>query len=157
MTLPVSREVPRAVELGRTVRILLVDDSDADVVLTTSALHRSRVANDVYRVADGEQAMAFLRNEGDHADAPRPDLVLLDLNMPRMDGRETLAAIKADPDLRRLPVIVLTTSSAESDVMVAYENQVAGYVTKPVSFEGLVDVVRSIEGFWLTLVHYPPH
>lgn len=153
---PVVSAVPAAGELGRPVRILLVEDSDADVRLTTAALRKARVANELYRAVDGEQAMAFLRREGEYEHAPRPDLVLLDLNMPRKNGREVMHEIKADEGLRRLPIVVLTTSAEESDVMAAYENHVAGYVTKPVSFEGLVDVVRSLEGFWLTIVHYPP-
>lgn len=157
MTVPTrTTAVPAAAELGRPVRILLVEDSDADVRLTMAALRKARVANELFRVADGEQAMAFLRRQGEYRDVPLPDLVLLDLNMPRKNGREVLQEMKADKDLRRLPIVVLTTSAEEGDVMAAYEHHVAGYVTKPVSFEGLVDVVRSLEGFWLTIVHYPP-
>jgi two-component system, chemotaxis family, response regulator Rcp1 len=155
-TMPISAAVPAAADLGRPVRILLVEDSEADVRLTMAALRKARVANDLYHVPDGEQAMAFLRKEGSNLEAPRPDLVLLDLNMPRMDGREVLAAMKADPDLRRIPVVVLTTSSEERDIVTSYDNSVAGYVTKPVAFDEFVDVVRSLEGFWLTIVHFSP-
>lgn len=156
MTETVSTGIPPASGLGRPIRILLVEDSDGDVRLTTAALRRARVANDLYRVADGVEAMAFLRREVPHVSAPRPDLVLLDLNMPRMDGREVLQSVKADPDLCRIPIVVLTTSAEESDVMGSYQNHVAGYVTKPVTFDGLVEVVRSLEGFWLSIVTYAP-
>lgn len=155
-TNPISSAVPAAVNLDRPVRMLLVEDSDADVRLTMAALRKARVANELFHVADGEQAMAFLERREPFPDAPRPDLVLLDLNMPRMDGREVLVAMKSHPDLRRIPVVILTTSAAERDVITSYDRSVAGYVTKPVAFDDFVDVVRSLEGFWLTIVHFSP-
>lgn len=148
--------VPSAAELGRPVRILLVEDSDPDAELTRTALQRARVNNELHRVGDGEQALAYLRREQGYEDATRPDLILLDLNMPRMDGREVLHALKADPDLRRIPVVVLTTSSLERDVVDSYDQSVAGYVTKPVRFDEFVEAIRSLEGFWLTIVRLPP-
>ena len=148
--------VPPAGEMGRPVRILLVEDSDADVALTTIALRHARVANELFRAKDGEEALAFLRHQPPFEGTPRPDLVLLDLNMPRMDGREVLSEMKLDEELRRIPVIVLTTSAEERDVITSYDKSVAGYVTKPVGFEEFVQVVRSLEGFWLTIVHYAP-
>ena len=121
-----GRGVPPAAGLGRPVRILLVDDSVADVRLTVAALRRAKVANELHHAGDGEQALAFLRNEPPHEGAPRPDLILLDLNMPRMDGRELLVALKRDEALRRIPVVVLTTSADERDVLASYDLSVAG-------------------------------
>jgi CheY-like chemotaxis protein len=110
----------------------------------------------MFVVGDGVEALAFLRREGAHSDAPRPDLILLDLNMPRMNGREVLAEIKSDPKLRRIPVVILTTSQAETDILQTYDLHANCYVTKPVELEQFVEVARSIEGFWLSLVQLPP-
>jgi CheY-like chemotaxis protein len=138
------------------VDILLVDDSAADVDLTREALRDARMLNRMFVVGDGVEALAFLRREGSHTDAPRPDLILLDLNMPRMNGREVLAEIKSDPKLRRIPVVILTTSQAETDILQTYDLHANCYVTKPVELEQFVEVARSIEGFWLSLVQLPP-
>jgi CheY-like chemotaxis protein len=140
----------------RPVDILLVDDSAADVDLTREALRDARMLNRMFVVGDGVEALAFLRREGAHSDAPRPDLILLDLNMPRMNGREVLAEIKSDPKLRRIPVVILTTSQAETDILQTYDLHANCYVTKPVELEQFVEVARSIEGFWLSLVQLPP-
>ena len=141
---------------GGPIQILLVEDNPGDVRLTQEALRDARLSNDLHFVGDGEAAMAFLRNEGRYADSPRPDLVLLDLNLPRKSGGEVLAEIKADPDLRRLPVVVLTTSAAERDILHAYDHHVNAYVTKPVDFADFMEAVRSVEDFWLTVVRLPP-
>ncbi len=140
---------------GRPVEVLLVEDNIGDVRLTQEALREAKVHNNLSVVNDGVEAMAFLRREGKYAGAPRPDLVLLDLNMPRKDGRAVLAEVKADPNLRRIPVVVLTTSKAEEDIVRSYELHANSYVTKPVDFEQFMKVVQSIEGFWLTVVKYP--
>ena len=136
-------------------QILLVEDNPGDVVLTKEALAEAKVANDVHVAADGEQAMRFLRCEDEYADAPRPDLVLLDLNLPRKDGREVLAEVKGDPELRRIPVIVLTTSEAEQDILHTYDLHANSYVTKPLDIGDFLTAVRQIEGFWLELVRLP--
>jgi two-component system response regulator len=142
--------------LGRPVEILLVEDSPSDTDLTVAALAAAKVSNRLSIVEDGVQAMEFLRREGQYAEAPQPDLVLLDLNLPRKDGREVLAEIKADERLRSIPVVVLTTSQAEKDVLQAYKLQASCYVTKPVDFQQFLEVVRAVEGFWLTVVKLPP-
>ena len=141
--------------LQRPVRILLVEDSPSDRALAMHALREARVSNELHTVADGEAAMAFLRRSGEYADVPRPDLVILDLNLPKKDGREVLADLKDDPDLRAIPVIVLTTSAADEDITAMYDLQAAGYVTKPVAFGDFVAAVRGIEEFWLSLVRLP--
>ena len=138
------------------VEILLVEDNEGDVRLTREALNEGRIRNRLSVVNDGEQALAFLRRTGAHADAPRPDLILLDLNLPRLDGREVLAEIKADPDLKQIPVVVLTSSRAEQDLLRAYDLHANCFISKPVAFEEFIDVVRSIEDFWLTIVVLPP-
>jgi CheY-like chemotaxis protein len=137
------------------ISILLVEDSPTDAELTCEALRKSRVANDVHVVPDGEAAMAFLRREGDYSDHPRPGLVLLDLNLPRKDGREVLEEVKADPELRRIPVVVLTTSDQDRDILDAYDRHVNAYVKKPVEFDEFFAAVRSIEGFWLVVARLP--
>lgn len=137
------------------VDILLVEDNPADVRLTREALRRGRVANTLHVVDDGDKALAFLRREGEYADAPRPGLVLLDLNLPGLDGRDVLAEVKSDPDLRRLPVIVLTTSSAERDIAKSYDLGANCFVSKPVALDEFLDVVRSFDAFWLTVVSLP--
>jgi CheY-like chemotaxis protein len=140
----------------RPAELLLVEDSPGDVELTREALDEAKVSNRLHVVADGVEAMQFLRREGRFADAVRPDLVLLDLNLPRKDGREVLAEIKADPELRRIPVVVLTTSEAEKDVLAAYALHANAYIVKPVDLDQFLAVVRSVEGFWLTVVKLPP-
>ena len=142
--------------LGRPVQILLVEDSPSDAAMTIEALHEGRISNQVHVATDGELAMAFLRRQGPYADAPRPDLILLDLNLPRMDGREVLREVKEDLNLKTIPVIVLTTSAAEGDILKSYELHANAYVTKPVAFEAFLAPVRGIEDFWLALVHLPP-
>ncbi len=141
---------------ARPVDILLVDDSAADVDLTREALRDARMLNRMFVAKDGVEALAFLRRQGDHTEAPRPDLILLDLNMPRMNGREVLAAIKSDPELRRIPVVILTTSQAEADIVATYDDHANCFITKPVELDQFVEVARSIEGFWLSLVQLPP-
>lgn len=140
----------------KPIEILLAEDSPADVRLTREALKNAKVRNNLYTVRDGVEAMAFLRREGEFKNMPRPDLVLLDLNMPRKDGREVLKEIKEDPDLRRIPVVVLTVSQAEEDIIKSYNLHANCYVTKPVGLNQFLDAVRSIEGFWLTVVKLPP-
>lgn len=141
--------------IAEPVHILLVEDSPGDVNLTLTALKDARVSNTVDVVGDGEEAMAYLRQEPPFERAPRPDLVLLDLNIPLKDGREVLAEMKADPRLEMIPVIVLTTSSDEADVVSVYKLHAASYVTKPVDFADFAAAVRSIEGFWLSIVRFP--
>ncbi|MDX1674848.1 MAG: response regulator [Longimicrobiales bacterium] len=138
----------------RPVEILLVEDNPGDIDLTLEALEEARVSNTVEVVEDGVEALRYLRQEGPYTDASPPDLVLLDLNLPRKDGREVLEEIKADPSLRRIPVVVLTTSDSEKDVLESYERHAAAYIVKPVNFDQFANVIRSIEGFWLTVVQY---
>jgi CheY-like chemotaxis protein len=141
--------------IGRPVEILLVEDNPGDVRLTIEALRDSKVHNQLNVARDGVEALAFLHREGAFVDAVRPDLILLDLNLPRKDGREVLAEIKADPALRTIPVVILTTSRAEQDVLRSYELQANCYITKPVDLEQFMTVVKSIEDFWLTIVTLP--
>ena len=143
--------------VGRPIEILLVEDSPSDTELTVEALREAKMRNHLSTVEDGVQALAFLRRQGQFASAPRPDLIMLDLNLPRRDGREVLAEIKADQDLRTIPVVILTTSRAEQDVLRAYNLHANCYITKPVDFEQFLDVVRSIESFWLFVVTLPPN
>lgn len=140
---------------ARPIDILLVEDDPGDVLITTEALEHSKVTNTLATVEDGEQALAYLRREGRYADVTRPDLILLDLNLPRRDGREVLAEIKADPELRRIPVVVLTTSSAEEDILRSYDLHANAYVSKPVDFERFVEVVRQVDEFFFTVVRLP--
>ena len=137
------------------VKVLLADDSAADVRLTRYALEQARFAVDLHVAGDGVEALEFLRREGRFADAPRPDFVLLDLNMPRMGGQEVLEVMKADPELAAIPVIVLTTSNAPDDVARSYQLHVNCYVRKPVAFDEFLDVMRSIEEFWLLTAELP--
>jgi CheY-like chemotaxis protein len=138
------------------VEILLVEDNPGDVRLTREALRDGKVRNNLNVVDDGVKALAYLRREGEYANVRRPDLILLDLNLPRMSGREVLTEIKGDPDLRSIPVVVLTTSQAEQDIVKAYELNANCYVTKPVDLDQFINVVKSIEDFWLTIVRLPP-
>lgn len=142
-------------EMGRPIEILLVEDSPSDAALTTEALHEGRVLNNLSIVQDGEQALAFVRREGEYASAPRPDLILLDLNLPRKDGREVLAEIKSDPSLKCIPVVVLTTSRDESDVLAAYGRNANCYLAKPVDLDKFIEIVRSVDNFWLNIVTLP--
>jgi CheY-like chemotaxis protein len=137
------------------IHVLLVEDDPGDVLMTREAFEENKVANNLSVVSDGEAAMAFLRKQGEYADAPTPDLVLLDLNLPRMDGREVLAAMKGDEELRRIPVVVLTTSEAEEDVLRSYSLHANAYVTKPVDFERFIQVVRKIDDFFVQVVRLP--
>jgi CheY-like chemotaxis protein len=141
---------------GRPIEILLVEDSPSDTDLTVEALKDFKVRNHVNVVEDGVQAMQFLRRQGPYAQSPRPDLIMLDLNLPRMDGRQVLAEIKADVDLKLIPIVVLTTSRAEQDILRAYQLNANCYINKPVDFNQFLDVVRSIESFWLFVVTLPP-
>ncbi len=140
---------------SRPIEILLVEDSPGDVRLTREALREGRVRNNLSVATDGVAALAFLRREGHYGDAPRPDVILLDLNLPKKDGREVLAAIKADERLRRTPVVILTTSRDEQDVLRSYDLHANCYITKPVDLDQFITVVRSIETFWLTIVTLP--
>ena len=137
------------------ISVLLVEDDPGDVVLIREAFEHNKVHNALNVVSDGVDALAFLRNEGEHADAPRPDLILLDLNLPRMDGREVLAEIKGDARLRTIPVVVLTTSAAEEDIVRSYDLHANAYVTKPVDFERFIEVVRQIDDFFVSVVKLP--
>jgi CheY-like chemotaxis protein len=139
----------------RPIEILLVEDDPGDVVMTREAFQDYKLRNTLHVVDDGAEAMAFLRNEGEYTDRPRPDLVLLDLNLPRMDGREVLEAIKSDPDLASIPVVVLTTSENEDDVLRSYSLHANAYVTKPVDFERFLEVVRQIDDFFVSVVRLP--
>jgi two-component system, chemotaxis family, response regulator Rcp1 len=140
----------------RPIELLLVEDSEPDVRLTKEALQEARVWNHLWVVEDGVEATEFLNRQGRFADVPRPDLILLDLNLPRKDGRQVLQEIKADPSLRRIPVVVLTTSRDEQDVLRAYDLHANCYIPKPVDFNHFMEVVKSIEDFWLTVVKLPP-
>ena len=141
--------------MGRSVEFLLAEDNPGDVRLTKEALRESKISNNLNVVPDGVEAMAFLRREGKYADAPRPDVILLDLNLPKKDGREVLAEVKADPSLRLIPVVIITSSEAEQDVLKTYELYANCYVTKPVDLEQFIKVIQSIETFWLTIVTLP--
>ena len=141
---------------GEPVDILLVEDNPGDVRLTREAFAEARINNDLHDVNDGEAALDFLHQRGDHADAPRPDLMLLDLNLPKVDGLDVLEEVKSHDDLRTIPVVVLTSSEAEEDVVQSYEQHTNAYLTKPIDPNEFVDVIRSFERFWLTLVELPP-
>jgi two-component system response regulator len=139
----------------RPIEILLVEDSPTDVLLAREALEYSKLINNLHVVEDGVKAMEFLHRVGQYSEMPRPDLVLLDLNLPRKDGREVLAEIKGDESLKLIPVVILTTSQDESDIMAAYGNYANCYISKPVDFNQFVDVVKSVENFWLMVVTLP--
>jgi CheY-like chemotaxis protein len=141
---------------GRPVEILLVEDNPGDAELTLETLRESKLLNHMSVVDDGVEAMAYLRREGRYLDAVRPDLILLDLNLPKKDGREVLAEIKADERLRRIPVVVLTTSSAEKDILETYDLHANCYITKPFNLDQFTAVVRAIEEFWFAIVRLPP-
>lgn len=140
---------------SRPIEILLVEDNPGDARLTQEALHEGKIRNNLHHVRDGVEALAFLRRKGEFAKAPKPDLVLLDLNLPRKDGREVLAEMKQDSRLRTIPVVVLTTSEAENDIVRSYELHANCYITKPVGLEQFIAIVREIESFWLAVVTLP--
>ena len=137
------------------IEVLLVEDSPGDVRLTREAFKDAKVHINLHVASDGAKAMAFLKREGEYATAPRPDLILLDLNLPKKDGREVLAEIKEDPTLKTIPVVVLTTSSSDADIQRSYQLHANCYITKPVGLEGFLTVVRSIDNFWLSVVKLP--
>lgn len=140
----------------KMIEILMVEDNPADVRLTKEAFRDAKVLNSMSVASDGEEAMEFLRRRGRHKDAPRPDIILLDLNLPKKDGRAVLEEIKEDPDLRRIPVVVLTTSEDEKDILRAYDLHVNAYITKPVDLDQFIKIVESVEDFWLSVVKLPP-
>lgn len=140
----------------QAVEILLAEDNPGDVKLTEKALERGQVLNNLHVVEDGVEAMDFLHQRDGYEDAPTPDLILLDLNMPRMDGQEVLEEVKSDEQLKRIPVVVLTSSAAEEDIVQSYDLHANAFLTKPVGFDGFLDVVGRIEEFWLTVVKRPP-
>jgi chemotaxis family two-component system response regulator Rcp1 len=140
---------------GTPIDVLLVEDSPGDIRLTREAFKDAKVHISLHIAMDGIEAMAFLTHEGKHAAAPRPDLILLDLNLPKKDGREVLAEIKESPTLKTIPVVILTTSAFEMDILRSYENHANCYITKPVGLEGFLTIVKSIDGFWLSVVKLP--
>jgi two-component system, chemotaxis family, response regulator Rcp1 len=137
------------------IEILIVEDNMGDARLTQEALKENRVRNNLYHVKDGVEAMQFLRRQAEHSTVPPPDLILLDLNLPRKDGREVLKEIKEDPELRRIPVVVLTTSEAEQDLLTSYDLHANAYVTKPIDLDRFIEIVEAIEEFWFTIVKLP--
>ena len=142
---------------SRLIEVLLVEDNPGDARLTQEALREGKLRNTVHHARDGVEALAFLKHEGAFHDAPTPDLILLDLNMPRKDGREVLAEMKQDPRLRLIPVVVLTTSEAEKDIIKSYELHANCYITKPVDLYKFIEIVQAIENFWLSVVTLPSH
>ena len=141
----------------KPIEILLVEDSPGDVELTRESMTNCKVRNDLHVVGDGEEAMAFLRRTGKHKNAPRPDLVLLDLNLPKKDGKEVLAEIKTDKDLKRIPVVILTISRDEEDILKTYNLHANCFITKPIDLNQFIKVVKTIEDFWFTIVKLPPN
>lgn len=141
---------------AKVIDILLVEDNPGDVRLAQEALKESKIRNKLFVVEDGVEAMAFLRRQGKYADVPRPDLIILDLNLPRKSGREVLAEVKTDESLKRIPVVVLTVSRAEEDVIKCYNHYANCYITKPLDFNQFMEVTKTIEEFWLTIVKLPP-
>ena len=144
-----------AINYSRPVEILLVEDNEIDIRFTKRALKQGKVLNNLSIASDGEEAMDFLHQRDEYANSPRPDIILLDLNMPRKDGREVLTDIKTDENLMQIPVVVLTTSEAEQDVLNSYSLHANCYITKPVDFDKFVDVIRTLEDFWLAVVRLP--
>ncbi len=141
---------------GKPVELLLIEDNQGDVRLTQEALKEAKIRNKLYVAGDGVEAMAYLHKEGKYAGASRPDLILLDLNLPKKSGREVLAEIKQDPDLKCIPVVILTSSSSEEDIIRSYKLHANAYITKPVDLEQFIVVVKSIDNFWLSIVKLPP-
>lgn len=144
------------VDLVKPVEILLVEDNPGDVDLAKEALESSKMKNNLHVVGDGVAAMEFLEQKGDYADVKRPDLILLDLNLPKKDGREVLSEIKSDKDLKRIPVVILTTSRSEEDILKTYDLHANCYISKPIDFKQFMKVVKTIESFWLSIVVLPP-
>jgi two-component system response regulator len=142
-------------EAVRPMEVLLVEDDEGDVLMTREALAEGRIVNRLSVAGDGVEALEYLRRDGRHTDAVRPDLILLDLNLPKRDGRQVLSEIKGDPELRRIPVVVLTTSEAEEDVLRSYDLHANAYVTKPVDFDQFVNVIRQIDDFFISVVRLP--
>ena len=141
---------------GEPIEILLAEDNPGDVKLTRKALEHGDILNNLHVVEDGVETMKFLRSEGEYAETPQPDLLLLDLNMPKKDGRAVMKEMDGDPELKRIPVVVLTSSDAEEDVVRSYELNANAYLTKPVDFDGFVDIINRLEDFWFTVVKMPP-
>jgi len=141
---------------GRPIEVLMVEDNPGDARLTMEALKEAKISNRIHHVEDGVEAMEFLHKQGKYTDAVRPDIILLDLNMPRKDGREVLEEIKTDPDLKRIPVVIMTISQAEEDIIRSYNLYANCYITKPIDLDQFIKVVKSIEDFWLTVVKLPP-
>ena len=144
-----------AEHIGRPIEILMVEDNPGDVRLTKEALNDAKVINNLHVADDGIEALNFLKRQGKYKDAIRPDLILLDLNLPKKDGREVLGEIKADPGLRQIPVVILTTSKAEEDILKTYDLHANCYITKPVDLEKFIEVISAIEDFWLSIVKLP--
>jgi CheY-like chemotaxis protein len=146
------------IEIGPTsiIELLLVEDDPGDAMMTREALNEAKVVHELHVVDNGEAAIAFLRQEGEYAEAPRPDLIFLDLNLPRVDGREVLAFVKGDDSLRRIPLVILTTSDSEDDIARSYDLHANAYVTKPVDFESFMNAVRQVDNFFLTVAQLPP-
>ncbi len=138
-----------------TFNILLVEDSQGDIRLIKESLNEGKLRHQLHVVMDGEEAMDFLRRKGKYSEALRPDLILLDLNLPRKDGREVLAEVKSDSELKNIPIVILTTSDAEQDILMTYEHHANCYITKPVNLEDFIHVIKSIEDFWLEIVKLP--
>ncbi len=145
------------IEANTPIEVLLVEDDPGDVVLTREALDGSKLLHNLRTVSNGEEALAYLRGEPPYADEPRPDVVFLDLNLPRVGGHEVLAIVKTDPELRRIPIVVLTTSEAEEDIVRSYDHHANAYVTKPVGFDSFLEVVRQIDEFFISVVRLPAH
>lgn len=143
--------------MKQNVKILLIEDSDGDILLITQALKKAQVTNGVTVIKDGDKALQFLRKEGDYPDVETPDLILLDINLPRVDGIEVLAEIKNDPLLMSIPVVMLTTSESEKDILNSYNNHANCYIVKPVNFQKFIDVVLLIKEFWISIVKLPKH
>jgi two-component system, chemotaxis family, response regulator Rcp1 len=141
---------------GRLIRVLLVEDSPEDVLLTRESLKEAKVANELFVVDDGESALDFVHRRGDYEDAARPDVIILDLNLPRKDGREVLLELKEDPELKQIPVVVLTTSTSDEDVMSSYKHHANAFVRKPVNLDRFLEITAVIDDFWLGIVTLPP-
>lgn len=144
------------IHTGRPIEILLAEDNEGDVYLTKKAFEKAKIANNIHVASNGEKALEMLRNEKGFDDIPKPDIVLLDLNMPRVDGKQVLAEMKADERLKRIPVVILTSSEAEQDILKSYDLHANSYIVKPVSLEKFHNVVSAIEHFWFTVVVLPP-
>ena len=155
MTTPNPTPYVLGASVGRPIDILLVEDSPSDVAMTVAAFREGRIANDLHVVTDGNEALAYLRKQPPFTDTRRPDIVLLDLNLPKIDGREVLAELKEDDDLKDIPIVILTTSSAETDILRSYQLHANSYVAKPVGVDGFFAAIRSIEDFWLSVVRLP--